>query len=601
MPRGRSTEAGFFLFPNEDEAATSRYLIRNADISGQVEMPDLPITKVRELNIGTYRPDVRVRTSVLAYVPNDRSKFIECEYDLAEIYRALDTDSLLRLSVSRHFTLCLKEGWYLKGKNQETVDYIRRRLFEFQLATTIPFETILRNAFWDLIIGANSFLIYRRDRELSSGKPYTRFDREYEPIAGIFNGDATSFRIRRNRWGEVKAYHQVIHSDVYTTYGEKYFATDDVLHIYHNKKTGMAWGTPFAIPVLDDIRLLRQMEELANLICNKGAFPFYHYKIGTEDMPCIDYENGTSEVTVVNDQIQNKSLEGIMVTPERHEISAVDAKPPITNVIDYIDHFKKRVLAGLFLSPVDAGETDSANKATANQASKGIQYNCKDFQKVMSIKLENLFDELLEEGGFDITPENKVHICFPEIDIETQQIVNNHLLALYQGNAITEDEMRVGMGRDLILTEEEHNQRHLGMVQMPLIELQRQAQASVTEQKTKAQAANRNTPANQHGKKSAAGSRANDMQLIVGEVLADAKDYFGSTFPTSRQNMVNCIEDELKDKLRPLSPSFSLIQAIDKSCSRLYSSQEDTISSYIGLVHKDIITHIQEELSSEEE
>lgn len=576
----------------QNAAVDARIQALTTDINrrlDELKLPILPTGQARNKVSSPYRPEVKVRPTSLAYVPQDRAKFCACEYDLGEVARALDTENYVRVSVDKHFALCMKESWSLVGKNPETIDYIKKRLFEFDLATGIPFEFVVREVFRNIILFSNSILVYRRDRDLSSGRPVLKFGKEVDPIAGVFPADPTSFRIRRNRWGEVKQYYQRIEGDKYNQFAEKYFNTEDVLHCVYNRKTGMAWGTPYLVPVLDDIRILRNLEELAHLICHKGAFPLYHYKIGTESMPCIDYEDGTSEVTEVEKQIQSKPVEGVWVTPERHEIAAVDGEAPIRNLDGYIEHFKKRVLAGLNLSAIDVGEGDTANRGTATQMSKSIQYQCKDYHKVGALSFTQFFDDLLEEGGHDITPESRVFMTFPEVDIESQQLVNNHALALYQGNAIDEDEMRKQMGKEPF-KEEQHERRHLGMVQLPLLELQRQAQASIKAEQAKATASknsttNKNRPKNQSGTKPAAGSRKNDIAEVVRLVVDGAESVLRdpSNFPEDRSILIDAVVEELLAALDArLGASVHGARGLLKAgAAALYSATPSTVGFFL--------------------
>ena len=559
--------------------------------TGPISLPPIPGAGETTTSEKVQRPETKVRPIALAYVPIDRSTFCECEYDLGEIGRAMDTEAMVFRSVIKHFTLATKEGWTLTGKDPETIAYIRRRLFEFELATLQPTEQLVREAIWNLILFSNSFLVYRRDAELSSGRVITKFEKELEPVAGVFCADPSSMRIRRNRWGEVKRYYQCIEGDRYTTFSEKYFEPEDVLHFHYAKKTGLAWGTPYIVPVLDDIRLLRNLEELTNHIAHKGAFPLYQYKVGTETNPAIDFEDGTSEVTVVEAQLRAKPVEGVWVTPERHTVEAVDATAPIRDLSAYLEYFKKRVLSGLNLSGVDVGEGDTANRGTATQMSKGLQYQCKDYQTIISYTFTQLFDDLLDEGGFTITPESRVYMSFPEIDVESQQLVNNHALALYQGNAIDEDEMRKAMGKEPF-GEDQHEKRHIGRVQMPLLELQRQAEASIAAQKASASAkstTSKNRPSNQSGTKGSAGSKANDFALhefIVGaanQVVDEAIQIFADELPQDRTKLIQAMAEELTARLGDRLGTVPSIEGllIAKSAPILWSATKDTANIFL--------------------
>jgi len=153
---------------------------------------------------------VKVKPPSLAYSPRSRDEFTASPYDLSEIGRAQDTESIIRRSVAKHVTLCLKEGWDIIGKDPATVEYIKRRLFEFEMASLISFDQIVRDIVQNVVTYANSFLAFKRDTSISSGRPITKFGRPLEPIAGIFTADPSSMRVRRNKFGEIKEWRQEI-------------------------------------------------------------------------------------------------------------------------------------------------------------------------------------------------------------------------------------------------------------------------------------------------------------------------------------------------------------------------------------------------------
>jgi hypothetical protein len=542
---------------------------------------------------------VKVRPPSLAYVPLNRNEFCNCEYDLAEISRAISTEALLRRSISKHVTLCLKEGWDVVGKNPTTVSYIRKRLMEFELATIISFDELLRDVFWNTVAFSNAFLVFRRDFSLSSGRNIKKHGKDLEPIAGVFTAEPSSMKIRRNRWGEVKEYEQVIDSDLYQRSAMKHFDPEDVLHISYDKMTGFAWGTPFVLPVLDDIRILRNIEELANLVCHKGAFPLYHYQIGTDKQPAIDYGNGVSEVTVAEEEIQNKEAEGVFVTSHRHKIVAVDGTAAVKDLTSYLEYFQQRVISGLNLSTIDLGMADSSNRATAATLSKQLQFACKDFQKVVRSFFLKLFDDLLDEGGFRIDSENRVHLHFPEIDIESQQIVNNHQMALYQGHLTTRTEARLGMGLEPVVENQEEDM-FLELVEKELIDAKGEAATLAAEVKAKTGAtANANQPANQRGRKSAAGSRKNDMRSALIEERITRLFEVILENGNGASNLPEAVEGAINDALSDLLPGVDIPALIRPACFLLYEADSAFFSNAVETTYTNVLTLLDEFLFQE--
>ena len=548
----------------------------------RTKSPAKPVMKIE-------RSVVKVKPTTLAYIPANRKHFCECDFDLGEIGRAATTESIIKISFDKHLTLCLKEGFKIVGKDPSTVAYISKRLFEFELATTIPFKEVVKETMSNVISYANAFTAFRRDRRHSSGRPYTKFEKLIEPIAGIFPADPTSMLIKRNKFGEVKKYQQVIRGGAYAGNYGKEFSPIDILHVAHNRHSGFAWGTPFVISVLDDVRLLRNIEELTNLAIHKGTFPLIHWKVGTEKRPVVDFQDGSSEITDVENEIQNRDSEGVFVTSERHEIQILPIE--FEDLTKYLEYFRNRVMSGLNLTTVDLGEGGTSNKSTAGSMMKSMQHKCKDFQASVEIAFTTLFDDLLTEGGFQITQDNRVEFVFPEIDIETQQAVYNHAMALYQGHAISEDEMRSRIDMEPI-TDDQRDKMFLEVVEKNKIEAQSEVKADAQVKLTQ----NKNRPSNQSGTKASSGSRKNDegKVLLLENRLNTLFSEINSKFLKSpkaslkKDAFLRVVNDEIKD--------IGIVSEKDKI--DVFSSAVDTMSSKtsvfaLAYIKQNILDHLR--------
>lgn len=375
-----------------------------------------------------------------------RAGFAEPEYNLLEIQQAMDTEGYLRLSFDKHEELILKNGWRLVGQNPSTVAWVNRRLTEIGWSQDSPFEAIVESGVEDLVETANVFYVLAR-RE--GGRKYrSKFGRMLAPITGIFSPNSASMRpfIKTSRRGvkEINRWHQIVGGRVI-----KRFKPYNVLHMGFRKKKGHIFGTPYCVPTLDDILALRRMEELVEVLVHKHAYPFFHYRVGTKDLPAREYDDGHSEVDDVRAEVAAMPFEGGLVTPFRHEIVVLGAKNKAILVEPYMKYFEARVLSGLNLSGIDIGRGETANRATAQTMSKGLADRCTRFQLFFSIQFTfQLLDELVREFGALPTPENRVYLLFPTIDTEEARAKENHALLLYQGHLISETEARVDIGRD---------------------------------------------------------------------------------------------------------------------------------------------------------
>jgi len=479
----------------------------------------------------------------------NNSRFSAPVYDLSEIARAADIEPYITQSIRKHREQILKEGYQVSGVDEEFVTYVKDRLFEISLLTGITTETWVRELVTNLVTYHNAYLIFRRDKKRSSGKPTKVYGKEREPIAGIFVGDPTTMEVKVDRYGTPRKWRQHIEgvndTDAIIT---KEYNIEDVVHITVDKKTGFTFGTPYLLPVLDDIRALRKLEEVAIIVASKEAFPLYHYKVGTENKPAIYYEGGDNEVDQAHAEVQNLPAQGYIVTSERHEIKLVSREGAALDLSPYLDYFEARVIAGLRLSPLDLGRGGGASRGTATNINKGLQDSAKDYQQVISDIISNfVILPLLLEGAKDVTEETLVRFTFPTIDREEERASQNHGLQLYMGNAITTSEFRKQYLNKQALTDEEeadcnrckdHEQaKELAQMQAAAKAASSSSTGSDVGKAVRATISNKGQPANQSGVKPAKSRfKANDYVSKVIDVYA-----------VHKSSIINNINDFTKD------------------------------------------------------
>lgn len=372
-----------------------------------------------------------------------KSRFTPPIYDLSEIARAADIEPYISQSIRKHREQILKEGYIISGTDDALVTYVRQRLFEIAMMTGITTETWVRELVTNLVAYHNAYLIFRRDKKRSTGKRIMMFGRDLDPIAGIFVGDPVSMEVEVDKYGTPKKWRQKVETGEAGETIDKEYNVHDVVHISVDRKTGFTYGTPYLMPVLDDIRALRKLEEVALIVASKEAFPLYHYKVGTEDRPAITYEGGSNEVDAVVNEVASLPAQGYVVTSERHEIKLISRDGSALDLSPYLAYFESRVIAGLRLSPLDLGRGGALSRGTATNINKSLQDSAKDYQQVISdIITHFVVVPLLLEGGYDVYEENIARFTFPTIDREEERASQNHGLQLYMGNAISATEFR---------------------------------------------------------------------------------------------------------------------------------------------------------------
>jgi ribosomal protein L37AE/L43A len=379
-----------------------------------------------------------------------RGAFNPSEYDLAEVGRVEDTDSFVRQAMDKKSALMFKEGWDITGPNPKTIKYVKTRFAQIEQATGVPTRSLLRDIGSSLIRKSNAFVIKVRKPEASGGRIRNVPGKTVaiKPVAGYFVAAAETMEYQLNGNKIVKWRHRMPNGDY------KDFNPRDIIHIYHDRKDGFIFGTPITVPVMDDIRALRKIEENIELLVYQHLFPLFQYKVGTTELPAGFTETGQKEIDVVKQEIQFMPTEGGIVTPERHEITAIGAEGRAIRAEGYLEHFKKRVFAGLGISAVDMGEGETANRATADNMSRNLIDSVKDYQQVMEAFVNHfVLNELLLESTFGdsvLDEENRCWLKFKEIDVEAQIKREAHFADQFAKNVINLDEARKGMGREPI-------------------------------------------------------------------------------------------------------------------------------------------------------
>src|SRR5205085_10988587 len=160
------------------------------------------------------------------------------------------------------------------------------------------------------------------------------------PIAGYFPLNVPSMLVKRDGNGMVKQWQQnVSGQDKKVVY-----KAEDIVHIYYKREKGRAFGTPFLLSTLDDIRALRQAEENVLRLIYRNLNPLLHLQVGSTDIPGVQ-----NEVDTVQIQFESMNQEAGFVTTERVNVKSI-ASDNIIDANPYLAYFEARVFTGLGVS-----------------------------------------------------------------------------------------------------------------------------------------------------------------------------------------------------------------------------------------------------------
>lgn len=391
------------------------------------------------------------------------------KYNLEDIARFYQHDSYVHQAIDKHIDLLFKAGWTLKGKDPDNISYIKNRFRLMGLAVQKPIDVFFIELAEDLVKYSNVFIIKSRGPLDFPGFTVSGINGK-NPVNGYFKLPAFTVEVFRDEHGKILKYRQNI-PDQNGGYPE--FSSEEIIHIYYKKESGQAFGMPFLVAVIDDVKALRQAEEHVLRLLHRWLHPLYQYVVGV-DKP--GFEGTDEEIAEVEEAIKNAPTDGLIVTPERHKINPVSGVDGgALRVDDYLSYFERRVFTGLGVSGSNMGRGDS-NRSSAEDSTRLLLDRVRAYQKILSTFIdEYVIRELLLETNIDsfFDDDSSVSFVFNEIDLDNKVKLENQSIYKYEHNAITENEMRFELGLDPVV---ERPGMFLNVVTIPRIQAQVQAQ-----------------------------------------------------------------------------------------------------------------------------
>ena len=305
------------------------------------------------------------------------------EYDLVEVGRAEDVESYVMMGNIRKSGLMFKAGWTWRGKDPERIKYLKKRQMQIERAQGKSFFALFDQLGRDIVRYSNSYLVKVRNTEHSGGKVREVNGKTVKPVAAYFHMMPETVKAIRDENGTPLKFRQLLPAGKYRD-----FNPSEVIHFTFNRKGGFFCGTPILIPVLDDIRALRKIEENIETLIYQHSFPLFQYKIGTDTIRPEVLEDGTTEIELAKVEIQNMPTEGGIVTPGHHELIMIGAEGRALRVEGYVEHFKKRIIAGLGMSQVDFGDGSLSNRSTSDNMSRALVDLMKYYQMIIADQIQ---------------------------------------------------------------------------------------------------------------------------------------------------------------------------------------------------------------------
>jgi hypothetical protein len=272
---------------------------------------------------------------------SSRTNFEQATFDFDTLTSAYDTDSYIHQAVDKYVDLIFKEGWQLTGKNQQSLDYIKLRLAVMAESTSTNTNTLLTEVADSVVKYGNSFLMKARIKEsLNIPGLNVQGIAGLQPVGGYFSLMPSTVTIARDKNGTVLQYQQKVSGQNNTLK----IKPTDMVHITWKKPIGKPYGMPFILPVLDDIRLLREIEDNVSNLLYKYLHPLYKFVIGLQK---DGMEATAEEIDQVRQVVANMPMDGTLVLPERYDVEVVGAEGSALNAEWALRYFEQRVFTDL--------------------------------------------------------------------------------------------------------------------------------------------------------------------------------------------------------------------------------------------------------------
>ena len=463
----------------------------------------------------------------VVYKNTSDTEFEDPVFDLEELYTAYNTDAYIRQGVDKYVDQIFKEGYNFYGTDANAVEYLKLRLNFIAEATATPTNELLMEIAEDVVKYGNCMIVKARSNDPNTFPQGVNLQGLYgkDPVGGYFCANATITKCKRDDYGKITEWQQK------TDKGEQTFTPEDVVHFYYKREKGNAYGTSFLVPVMPDIKALRQAEENILKMMYRNVYPFYHIAIGTDEITGTD-----KEVEKMQEQYDQFDVEAAMITTERVTVKPI-ASDKVIDAEPYLKYFEARVFSGLGIPEIMFGRGNTANRSTGDNMTSEMADRIRAIQRVIEMFFnEFIIKELLMEGGYDpvLNPDQNVEFRFNDNDVDVEIKKQVHAIYKYEHNAITEDEMREELGMDPI----PDGDREKMFVELITRENAR-VEASVSNQETGTKETN-NKQKNQGGKPTKSKSKDNTNLISIGLI----KDSIDNLNDLVDNYIVKCYDDK---------------------------------------------------------
>jgi hypothetical protein len=419
------------------------------------------------------------------YCTTDRRRLIKRACDAYEI------DGFIRIAVDRHAEM-FTDFEFNGGATQ--VAYLKRRLNFISLRSGEHWKTILSRYVHEYFKHGNPFLAkVRGDVQDTEGVKRPLYKQRNRPISSFFLVSPTELEAEvKNgkflgwKYGNKNDQPSLVSGTIalpptrsllsIKSVSGLYANGADLVHTPYKKASFSTWGFGITFSALDDVNLLRNVEQITAEGLKKNTIPLLWHKITKADNPLVDPR---MELEKAAQKHRTIGPDNVIVTPGTHELKVLGSESQSLRTEGYLNYYARRVFSGLGTSPFLMG-FETGTLGTVEAAIEMLMNRIRFCQQELAINFEMfLINELLWEGGFDpyMKEEDQVKIVFKDMDEARVIKLQAHYSDLFNKNFIGLDEGRKLSGIKTPLTESD---MYIKRIQIPLAEKKAAAGADST-------------------------------------------------------------------------------------------------------------------------
>src|SRR5574343_115645 len=360
---------------------------------------------------------------------------------LAELRKYYELDSYVMQSINKYTDIVLKDGIGLVSGDPEAAKWLAARLWTMAVLNNQTMMEWFRSVTNSLLLYANVFLLtYKTRAPIDFGSGVDAHIAGFIPLPT----DQVRFVLDKNN-RITGIYLEDKKSTFFASQNNQVWPASKIIHLHYNRPAGGVLGVSQIFPVLEDIRMLRMLEDVSAEMVYKNINPLVHAKVGLGP----NIPGGPTNIREMQTKLANMNPhKGFLVTNQFTELGLLGAESQALRPEGLLRFFRERVLAGLGVSEVSLGNVSAGNRAATETVSGEMKDRAEAYRECLRQLETSVFLLLLIEGGFSplTNPAHRVYLKFSELDPSERIKKENQVTQMYVQGVYGWNEARAILG-----------------------------------------------------------------------------------------------------------------------------------------------------------